>query len=159
MSFYCADNQTVYLESAFLEEVRTDGGALAQAYVVAHLMGHHVQQVLGIVDKAVAQENADAEKVPLVRRQLELEADCLAGFGIAGLVSDSISGDEVAAAIETAAAAAKSRVQELETVLNPETWDNGPVDDQVEWVDKGLGLTDVGACDTFGGQVTTVPPR
>ncbi len=159
VSFYCVENQTLYLDGAFLEEVDTEGGALARAYVVAHLMGHHVQEVLGIYEKAVQQQTGSPDDVPLVRRQLELEADCLAGFGIAGLVSDSLSDEEVAAAIEAAAAAAEPRVKDSQSNANAETWDNGPVADQVEWVTKGLEITDVGACDTFGGQVTTVPPR
>jgi uncharacterized protein len=158
VSFYCVENRTLYLDGAFLDEVEADGGALARVYVVAHLMGHHVQEVLGIYDKAVGlQSNPD--DVPLVRRQLELEADCLAGFGISGLVSDTLSGEELADAIETASAAAESRVKESQSNTNAETWDNAPVDDQVQWVETGLGLTDVGACDTFGGQVTEVPPR
>ena len=155
VSFYCTADKTLYLDGPFLEEVHASGGTLAQAYVVAHLFGHHVQQVLGITDKVLNQQLAKPAKAPLLNRQIELEADCLAGYGIAGVTGPSApESDEFAAPIESVQAAAEGDAKQRASVLNAETWENGPVADQVEWIDRGLALTDVASCDTFSGAVT-----
>ena len=160
VSFYCAADQTLYLDGPFLEEVQASGGTLAQAYVVAHLFGHHVQQVLGITEKVLNQQLDKPARAPLLNRQIELEADCLGGYGIAGVTgAGAPASDEFKAPIESVQAAAEGGVKQQAGVLNAETWENGPAADQVEWIDRGLALTDVASCDTFSGAVPEEAPR
>jgi uncharacterized protein len=159
IAFYCVTDSTIYLDDAFLAALR-DTGDLAQPYALAHLFGRHVQNELGIWDKAVGQELDDPTQIPLVTRQLELEADCLAGFGLAALAGQGeLTSESFADPIAAIEDEARPRTEALSGLLNPETWNNGPLADQLEWLDRGLGIADVGSCDTFGGAVTDVPPR
>jgi predicted metalloprotease len=153
--FYCPADLTIYLNRGFLREVRAANGALAQAYVIAHLFGHHVQQVLGVMDKVVDNQLRSPEKAALLGRQLELEADCLAGYGLGDLTGrDLPSADEFRNAATAVAAVAVKRLKSAAGTLNPETWQTTSLEDQREWFGRGLALADVAACDTFSGAVT-----
>jgi uncharacterized protein len=155
VAFYCPANLTLYLDRGFLRDVRGANGDLAQAYVISHLYGHHVQQVLGIWDKVVKNQLAKPARTALYTRQLELEADCLAGFGLGALTGRDVpSADEFRKAATAVADTAESRVKSTPGVLNQETWKGKSVEEQREWFSRGLALADVAACDTFSGAVT-----
>ncbi len=152
VSFYCVTDRTIYLNAAFQSELAPSKGNFAQAYVVAHLYGHHVQEVLGIWDRVIDQELNEPQRAGELARNVELQADCLAGFGIGGLAGrDAPTPELFKASVAQVAAVADPRVKELPGVLNPETWQNGPIDEQQDWFGRGLALTDVGACDPFTG--------
>jgi predicted metalloprotease len=152
ISFYCVSDRTIYLNKGFQDALASSSGNFAQAYVIAHLYGHHVQEVLGIWDRVVEQELNEPPRIAELSRNVELQADCLAGYGVGGIAGrDAPTPQLFTTAVELVASVAQPRVKPLAGVLNAETWQNGPVDEQEDWFGRGLALTDVAACDTFTG--------
>jgi predicted metalloprotease len=151
---YCDVNHTVYLEPEFMARVRKRAGRetqLAKVFVLAHLLGHHVQDQLGITEK-VQQRLADKPaQASQFREARDLEADCLAGFGLRGLVNDGvISTQGIERAMTAAAEAGQALVTEDPTDFLQETWHATPLKSRVELFERGLRSANVGACDTLG---------
>jgi predicted metalloprotease len=152
--FYCPEDQKVYLDLSFLNELRTRFGApgeFAQAYVIAHELGHHVQKLLGIEPKMrrLQQQNPEARNELSVR--LELQADCFSGIWANTTEQRQISDNQdVAAAIGAASAVGDDRLQRAgQGYVNPESFTHGSSADRVAWFKKGLQSGQLSSCQTF----------
>ena len=153
--FYCPEDQRVYLDLGFFEELQqrfhARGGDFAEAYVVAHEYGHRVQDQLGTMARVqAAEESHPAERGPLSVR-LELQADCYAGvWGHAAYADGKVSRAEIAEALDAAAAIGDDRIQKQATGrVNPETFTHGSSADRQKWFNVGMESGDPAACATF----------
>ena len=152
--FYCPADRKVYLDMGFFDELSERFGApgdFAQAYVIAHEFGHHVQTLLGIEGgvRRAMEQRPDQQNALSVR--LELQADCLAGVWGHGTAERNIleSGD-VEKGLAEAAAMGDDRLQRAAgRRVNPESWTHGSASQRTEWFTRGLREGTVGACDTF----------
>jgi uncharacterized protein len=152
--FYCPADRKVYLDLGFFDELRSRFGApgeFAEAYVIAHEFGHHVQTLLGIDEKM---RRAQAERPSLKNElsvRLELQADCLAGvWGHATGERNILEKGDVESGLAAAAAVGDDRLQKAATGrLTPETWTHGSSKERQAWFTRGFQTGQVGACDTF----------
>ena len=152
--FYCPADRKVYLDLGFFDELRSRFGApgeFAEAYVIAHEFGHHVQTLLGIDEKM---RRAQAERPSLKNElsvRLELQADCLAGvWGHATGERNILEKGDVESGLAAAAAVGDDRLQKAATGrVTPETWTHGSSKARQEWFTRGFQTGQVGACDTF----------
>jgi uncharacterized protein len=152
--FYCPADRRVYLDMGFFDELSQRFGApgdFAQAYVIAHEFGHHVQTLLGIEGgvRRAMEQNPSQEKALSVR--LELQADCLAGVWGHGTAERNIlENGDVEKGLAAAAAVGDDRLQRAAGQrVNPESWTHGSAAQRTEWFTRGLREGTVGACDTF----------
>ena len=152
--FYCPADSKVYLDLGFFRELRSRFGApgdFAQAYVIAHEFGHHVQNVLGIsgdVQRA-RQENPDEANELSVR--LELQADCFAGvWGHSAYQEEVVARDELREGIDAAAAVGDDRIQRsTRGRVDPESFTHGSSEQRVRWFTRGFETGDPNDCNTF----------
>jgi hypothetical protein len=153
--FYCPIDEKVYIDLGFYHELRRRFGApgdFAQAYVIAHEIGHHVQNVLGISTKVRELQQARPDQANAASVRLELQADCLSGVWAASTQErDLLDPDDVEEALNAAAAIGDDRIQKGATGrVNPETWTHGSSRQRVAWFRHGLRTARIDACDTFG---------
>ncbi len=155
--FYCPADQKAYIDLSFYDQMRTRfkaPGDFAQAYVIAHEVGHHVQNLLGISGKVhqMKQRLAAAEANALSVR-LELQADCLAGVWAmrADRASNIIEAGDIDEALNAASAIGDDTLQRRSrgTVV-PESFTHGTSAQRQRWFRKGLDTGDPDTCDTFG---------
>jgi uncharacterized protein len=152
--FYCPSDQKVYLDLAFYDELRRRFGApgeFAQAYVLAHEVGHHVQDLLGIerqVRNAQQQNPRNANELSV---RLELQADCLAGvWGHSTQERHLLDPGDVESGLAAAAAIGDDRLQKQASGrVSPESFTHGTSAQRVEWLRRGLTEGTVESCDTF----------
>jgi predicted metalloprotease len=154
---YCPLDETIYLDETFFDELTSrlgaQGGDVAEAYVIAHEVGHHVQERLGIMEQVQAaqqQAGSQAEANELSVR-LELQADCFAGVWAHSIrdVGVFLPG-EIEEAIDAAAAVGDDRIQQaVQGQVNPESWTHGSAEQRVQWFNTGYETGDPSACDTF----------
>jgi predicted metalloprotease len=156
--FYCPLDETAYLDLSFFRELqsRFDApGDFAQAYVIAHEIAHHVQNLTGISDEVrrLQQRNPDDANELSVR--LELQADCFAGvWGHSTYERGILESGDLEEGLTAAAAIGDDRIQEQATGrTNPETWTHGSSDQRVKWFRRGFDSGDSNRCDTFAGDV------
>ncbi len=157
--FYCPADRKVYLDIPFMEELQQRLGAkgdFAQAYIVAHEIGHHVQNLLGVMDDVnlAQQENPDDANELSVR--LELQADCLAGIWAHSAIqqADLLETGDLEEGLTAAAAVGDDRIQQQSGGgVNPDTFTHGSGEQRVSWFKKGFESGEPTSCDTFDGDV------
>jgi predicted metalloprotease len=152
--FYCPADRRVYLDLGFFRELERRFGApgdFAQAYVIAHEVGHHVQNLLGImgqVQTLQAQSPGDANELSV---RLELQADCLAGvWAHSAYVENQLEEGDLEEGLAAAAAVGDDRIQERATGrIDPESFTHGTSEQRKEWFLRGFQEGTIAACDTF----------
>jgi predicted metalloprotease len=155
--FYCPEDEKVYIDLGFFQELRDRFGApgeFAQAYVLAHEVGHHVQKLLGIEGKANRLSRGDPAQANPLSVRLELQADCFAGvWGHATEQRKIIDDADVAAGLRAAAAVGDDRLQRMATGhVSPESFTHGSSAQRTEWFRSGLKSGDISTCDTFAAR-------
>jgi predicted metalloprotease len=151
--FYCPADEKVYLDLSFFQQLSQRFGAtgdFAQAYVIAHEVGHHVQQVLGISSEVRSLQQQDPASENDLSIALELQADCFAGVW-ARSAYDALEPGDVNEALEAASAVGDDAIQrQAQGRVTPETWTHGSSEQRMEWFQRGLETGDPSRCDTFG---------
>jgi len=152
--FYCPEDQKVYLDLGFFQELENRFGApgkFAQAYVIAHEIGHHVQRLLGIESKVRRLQEQDPRSRNPLSVRLELQADCFAGvWGNSTEQRNIIDETDVAQGLNAAAAVGDDRLQRMARGrVSPETFTHGSSAQRTEWFRRGLQSGHVSACNTF----------
>ncbi len=155
--FYCPIDQKIYLDLSFFRDMQTQyggGGDFAYAYVIAHEVGHHIQDQLGILGKVEAAEQraaTSAERNALSVR-IELMADCLAGVWAANAQSKFhiIDPGDVQKAINTAQAIGDDRLEQAtQGYVVPDSFTHGTAAQRVQWLNTGLKAGTIDSCNTF----------
>lgn len=152
--FYCPPDRTAYLDLGFFRELndRFDApGDFAQAYVIAHELGHHVQKLLGVSDDVNRQQQANPDQANDLSVRLELQADCFAGIWGHSVYNRGVLEDgDLQEGLTAAASVGDDRIQEQAGVdVNPETWTHGSAEQRQTWFNRGFDSGDVAQCDTF----------
>jgi hypothetical protein len=154
--FYCPGDRKVYIDLSFYQDMKNRLGApgdFAQAYVIAHEVGHHVQNLFGIADKVqqermrVSETAANALSV-----KMELQADCFAGIWAkeADNSAQILEPGDIEEGLTAAAAIGDDRLQkQSQGYVVPDTFTHGTSEQRVRWFKIGLGARDLNACDTF----------
>jgi predicted metalloprotease len=152
--FYCPEDEKVYIDLGFFDELSRRFGApgqFAQAYVLAHELGHHVQKLLGIEGKVHQLQERDSRAANPLSVKLELQADCLAGVWAHSTQQRGLleKGD-VESALGAAAAVGDDRLQKMSTGhVSPESFTHGSSEQRMHWFQAGLTNGKVAACNTF----------
>jgi uncharacterized protein len=156
--FYCPNDQKVYIDLSFYRELRERfkaPGDFAQAYVVAHEVGHHVQNLLGIMGKVQARQQRSSEReANVLSVRLELQADCLAGIwaSFANRERKILEQGDVEEGLNAAAQIGDDTLQKRsQGYVVPEGFTHGSAEQRVRWFRKGIETGDLKQCDTFAG--------
>ncbi|MDO8891486.1 MAG: neutral zinc metallopeptidase [Sulfurimicrobium sp.] len=155
--FYCPLDRKVYIDLAFYRDLKERfhaPGEFAEAYVIAHEVGHHVQHLLGISDKVrAAQQNAGSKaQVNALSVRLELQADCFAGVwgNRADSMRNMLEPGEIEQALTAASAIGDDRLQkQAQGYAVPETFTHGSSQQRVQWFRRGMESGDPKQCNTF----------
>ena len=152
---YCPVDNTIYLDETFFEELKTrfgaKGGDVAEAYVMAHEYGHHVQNLLGISDKVENESKASPGNASKLSVSQELQADCFAGVWAKSVEKIGVIGPgEIDEAINAAEAVGDDRIQKSSgNGIHPETWTHGSASDRALWFNAGYKSGSPKNCQTF----------
>jgi predicted metalloprotease len=154
--FYCPVDQTIYIDLGFFEQLETQfgaqGGPFAEMYVIAHEYGHHVQNLLGLLE---AGRDAGAEGGAV---RTELQADCFAGVWGGNAVDtgflEPLTREQIAQALDAAATIGDDRIQErMQGQVDPHTFTHGTSEQRQQWFTTGLESRNPDACDTFNADI------
>ena len=152
--FYCPEDERVYIDLGFFDELNRRFGApgqFAQAYVLAHELGHHVQKLLGIEGKVHQMQESNSRQANPLSVKLELQADCFAGVWAHSTQQRGLleKGD-VESALGAASAVGDDRLQKKSTGhVSPESFTHGTSQQRMHWFTTGLNNGEVSACNTF----------
>ena len=154
--FYCPGDEKVYLDLGFFDELRTRFGAsgdFAEAYVITHEIGHHVQRLQGIEGQVRQLQESRPGQAKALSVRLELQADCYAGiWGHSTAQRNILEQGDVESALNAAASIGDDRIQRMSgRATHPESFTHGSSEERVTWFKRGLDSGDPNACDTFGG--------
>jgi predicted metalloprotease len=152
--FYCPGDEKVYIDLGFYDELKERFGApgqFAQAYVLAHEIGHHVQKLIGVEGKVRAAQQQNPRAANQLSVNLELQADCFAGvWGHSTDERKLLDPGEVKEGLDAAAAVGDDRLQRMSTGhVNPETFTHGSSEQRMEWFQRGFSTGDMNQCNTF----------
>lgn len=152
--FYCPGDEKVYIDLGFYDELKERFGApgeFAQAYVLAHEMGHHVQKLIGVEQKVHAAQEQNPRNANRLSVDVELQADCFAGvWGHSTDERKLLDPGEVKEGLDAAAAVGDDRLQRMATGrVNPETFTHGSSAQRMEWFQRGFSTGDMNQCNTF----------
>jgi predicted metalloprotease len=155
--FYCPTDNRIYLDTSFYRELQNRFGAagdFAQAYVIAHEVGHHLQYLAGTLDEAhQAQARSSAEEGNAVQVRVELQADCYAGVW-AGRNRERLEPGDVEEGMRAAQAIGDDTLQKAAGQRPvPESFTHGTAEQRMRWLRRGMETADPAACDTFSGAV------
>lgn len=153
--FYCPEDEKVYIDLGFFDELSRRFGApgqFAQAYVLAHELGHHVQKLTGIEGKVHRLQESNSRQANPLSVKLELQADCFAGVWAHSTQQRGLleKGD-VESALGAASAVGDDRLQKMSTGhVSPETFTHGSSQQRMQWFNAGMDNGTIAACNTFG---------
>jgi predicted metalloprotease len=156
--FYCPSDRKVYLDTSFFDELAQRFGApgdFAQAYVVAHEVGHHVQTLLGLSDRVTAaRQRASEADANALSVRMELQADCYAGvWGHYAAQHDLLDTGDAEEGLQAAASIGDDRLQrQTQGRVVPESFTHGSSEQRVSWLRRGLASGQIDSCDTFAGR-------
>jgi predicted metalloprotease len=155
--FYCPGDEKIYLDLGFFAELKQRFGApgeFAEAYVIAHEIGHHIQKIEGIEPKIHRLQEENPREANQLSVRLELQADCFAGvWGNSTEQRHLVNRNDIEAALHAAAAVGDDRLQRLgRGSVNPEKFTHGTSAQRVEWFRRGLDTGKLTACNTFGSR-------
>jgi uncharacterized protein len=156
--FYCPQDRIVYLDLGFFDLMTQQLGApgqFAHAYVIGHEVGHHVQNLLGIIDRVdAARSRGNEAESNALSVKLELQADCLAGVWANRAQTERgwrFQQGDVETAVNAATQIGDDTLQrKARGTVVPESFTHGTSEQRVSWLKKGLDTGDLNACDTFG---------
>jgi predicted metalloprotease len=156
--FYCPNDRKVYLDLTFMQQLQQRLGAegdFAQAYIVAHEIGHHVQNLLGVMADVDQERQEDPGSANEVSVRLELQADCLAGvWGHSAYTRKLLEQGDVEEGLNAAAAVGDDRIQQQAGGrVDPDSFTHGTSEQRVKWFRAGFDSGDPTACDTFKNDV------
>jgi uncharacterized protein len=154
--FYCPADHKIYIDLGFYDDLRKRFGApgdFAQAYVIAHELGHHVQNLLGIDEQVRRAQESRPRQANQLSVQLELQADCLAGvWGHSTAQRNLLEQGDVEEGLNAASAIGDDRIQRMSTGrVFPERFTHGSSAQRVEWFRRGLSSGQIRDCNTFAG--------
>jgi uncharacterized protein len=155
--FYCPADEKVYIDLGFYDELKQRFGApgeFAQAYVLAHEIGHHVQKIIGVESKVRQLQSSNPSQEKPLSVDLELQADCFAGVWAHSTQQRGLlDPGDVESALHAAAAVGDDHIQQMTRGrVQPETFTHGSSQQRMEWFNRGLNSGSISACNTFAQQ-------
>lgn len=154
--FYCPGDQKVYIDLQFYQMLKDRfkaPGDFAQAYVIAHEVGHHVQNVLGVMDKVEQAKRKNPRSANALSVRLELQADCFAGLWARRTqqAKNNLEAGDLQEAMAAAAAVGDDRLQSQAGTVRPETFTHGTSEQRMQWFKRGFEGGKLADCNTFAG--------
>src|SRR5918993_3920730 len=152
--FYCPADQQIYIDLSFYDDLRSrfgaSGGPFAEAYVIAHEYGHHIENLMGVLERS--RDGSTGPQSSAVR--VELMADCLAGMWAEDAertdVIEDLTEQDIRDGLDAAAAVGDDRIQEsVQGRVDPESWTHGSAEQRQKWFRIGYEQGSLDACDTF----------
>ena len=154
--FYCPEDMKVYIDLSFWDELRKFGGStadFAQAFVLSHELGHHVQNMLGTEPKVQQLMESEPSQRNHLSVDLELQADCYGGVWAHHAQEEKIlDPSDIPAALSAVAAVGDDHLEKMSgRAVSPESWTHGSSQQRQTWFERGFQSGDPAACNTFGG--------